>query len=220
MTFQIRGIFSTGSKFFLQRNLGEAYNLYTYCRKKVRTVKDDEKLYHQYLAGDEAAADILVERHGDALTIYIYGFTSNVQDAEDLMIEAFSLMFAKPRPVSEPGTFKGYLFKIGRNLASRHRKKHVLQLISLEELVFEPKSEVLAETPLYFEERKKQLYDAMSRLKEDYRESLYLVYFEDMSYRQAASVMGKTENQVTKLIYRGKHSLKSILEKEGFTYEE
>lgn len=188
MTFQIRGIFSTGSKFFLQRNLGEAYNLYTYCRKKVRTVKDDEKLYHQYLAGDEAAADILVERYGDALTIYIYGFTSNVQDAEDMMIEAFSLMFAKPRPVSEPGTFKGYLFKIGRNLASRHRKK--------------------------------QLYDAMSRLKEDYRESLYLVYFEDMSYRQAASVMGKTENQVTKLIFRGKQSLKTILEKEGFTYEE
>ena len=183
-------------------------------------MKDDEKLYHRYLAGEEAAADILVERYGDALTIYIYGFTGDLMDAEDLMIEAFSLMFAKARPVRETGTFKGYLFKIGRNLAGRHRKKHLLRFISLDELVFEPKSDVLVETPLYQEERKKLLYSAMARLKEDYREALYLVYFEEMSYRQAASVMGRTESQITKLVYRGKQSLKTILEKEGFTYED
>ena len=168
--------------------------------------------------GHEQSAEELVERYGDALTIYIYGFTADMQDAEDLMIESFARMFAKPRPVSQPGSFKGYLFKIGRNLAARHKKKHVLRFISLDEMVFEPKSEILAETPLYQEERKQQLYGAMARLKEDYREALYLVYFEEMSYRQAASVMGRTESQITKLVYRGKQSLKTILEKEGFTY--
>ena len=81
-----------------------------------------------------------------------------------------------------------------------------------------PKGEVLAETPLYGMERKRQLYQAMEKLKDDYREALYLVYFEDMSYRQAASVMGKSESQVTKLVYRGKQSLKTILEEEGFEY--
>ena len=68
------------------------------------------------------------------------------------MIEAFALMFAKPRPVSEQGSFRGYLFRIGRNLAGRHRKKHRLRLLSLDELTFEPKGEVLAETPLYGKE--------------------------------------------------------------------
>ena len=77
---------------------------------------------------------------------------------------------------------------------------------------------MLAETPFYGEERKRQLYEAMEKLKDDYREALYLVYFEDMSYRQAASVMGKSESQITKLVYRGKQSLKIILEKEGFDY--
>ena len=177
----------------------------------------DEKLYQQYLAGDEAA-DELVARYGDTLALYIHGFLGDLHEAEDLMIEAFALMFAKPRPVSEQGSFRGYLFRIGRNLAGRHRQKHRLWLLSLEELTFEPKSEVLAETPFYGEERKRQLYEAMEKLKDDYREALYLVYFEDMSYRQAASVMGKSESQITKLVYRGKQSLKIILEKEGFDY--
>ena len=48
--------------------------------------------------------------------------------------------------------------------------------------------------------------------------TLYLVYFEDMSYRDAATVMNKSESQITKLVYRGKQSLKAILEQEGFSY--
>ena len=39
-----------------------------------------------------------------------------------------------------------------------------------------------------------------------------------MSYRDAATVMNKSESQITKLVYRGKQSLKVILEQEGFTY--
>ena len=87
----------------------------------------DEALYQQYLAGEDAAADALVARYGDALTLYIHGFLGDLQEAEDLMIEAFALMFAKPRPVCAQGSFKGYLFRIGRNLAGRHRKKQRLR---------------------------------------------------------------------------------------------
>ena len=39
-----------------------------------------------------------------------------------------------------------------------------------------------------------------------------------MSYRNAAAVMNQSEGQITKLVYRGKQSLKAILEQEGFTY--
>ena len=42
--------------------------------------------------------------------------------------------------------------------------------------------------------------------------------FESMSYREAASVMRKTEQQITSLVYRGKQNLKTILEREGFVY--
>ena len=55
----------------------------------------DETLYRRYLTGEEQAANILVERYGDALTLYINGYLQDFHNAEDLMIEAFSLVFAK-----------------------------------------------------------------------------------------------------------------------------
>lgn len=181
---------------------------------------DDEKLYEQYLNGSEEAAEELVESYADSLTLYIYGFIQDMQDAEDLMIEAFALIFAKARPIHGENSFKGYLYKIGRNLAFRYTKKRKLRLLSMEEIPFEIKGDALAETPLYNKERKRQLYEAMRNIKVEYQEALYLIYFEEMSYRQAATIMGKSESQVTKLVYRGKQSLKKNLEKQGFTYED
>lgn len=67
-------------------------------------------------------------------------------------------------------------------------------------------------------ERNRQLYGALERLRAEYREALYLVYFENMRYRDAAAVLGKSEAQLTKLVYRGKQSLKTLLEQEGFLY--
>ena len=55
--------------------------------------------------------------------------------------------------------------------------------------------------------------------KKEYRETLFLVYFEELSYRQAAQVLGRTEQQVTNLVYRGKQQLKQLLEQEGYQYE-
>ena len=46
-----------------------------------------------------------------------------------------------------------------------------------------------------------------------------MCYFEELSYRQAAQVLGRTEQQVTNLVYRGKQQLKQLLEQEGYQYE-
>lgn len=178
----------------------------------------DELLYRQYQNGDDSAATGLVEKYGDSLTLYIAGFIGDSYDAEDLMIEAFSLMFAKNRPVSHEGSFRAYLYKIGRNLAIRYyKKKH--HIIGFCDLNFEPRSDLLTEAPIIRTERWNALYDAMNRLKKEYREAIFLVYFEQLSYKDAAKVMGKSEAQITKLVYRSKQSLKGILEKEGFRYE-
>ena len=47
-----------------------------------------------------------------------------------------------------------------------------------------------------------------------------MTYFEGMSYEQAAEVMGKTVKQITNLVYRGKESLRKLLEREGITNAE
>ena len=165
----------------------------------------DETAYRKYLAGDEAAAQLLVERYGDALTLYINGVLGDIHEAEDLMIEAFAHIFARERPIQD-GCFKAYLYKTGRNLALRCKTRR-------------RPDEALAETGSLQNEQHQQLYAALGKLKKEYRETLFLVYFEELSYRQAAQVLGRTEQQVTNLVYRGKQQLKQLLEQEGYQYE-
>ena len=64
------------------------------------------------------------------------------------------------------------------------------------------------------------LYKALSRIHPNYRIVLHLIFFEDMTNTQAAKVMKKNPRQITNLVYRAKHALKSEPEKEGFHYEE
>ena len=178
----------------------------------------DEVLYERFWNGEKTAADELVHRHGDMLVLFLNSYVKDIHEAEDLMIEAFSQLFAKERPIEGVGSFKAYLYKIARHLAIRHKQKHRLVFLCLDELDFEPRSDSLVDIDLLRSERDRQLYDALEKLKAEYREALYLVYFEDMSYRDAATVMNKSESQITKLVYRGKQSLKVILEQEGFEY--
>ena len=78
----------------------------------------------------------------------------------------------------------------------------------------------LAEEVILTEERNRVLHFCMDEMNPDYREVLYLTYFEDMSYAQAAEVTGKTVKQITNMVYRGKKSLRRLLELEGITNAE
>lgn len=76
--------------------------------REAATMVSDETAYRRYLDGEEKAADLLVERYGDALTLYINSYIRDIHEAEDLMIEAFSRIFVKERPISGEGSFKTY----------------------------------------------------------------------------------------------------------------
>ena len=124
----------------------------------------DETAYSRYLDGQEQAAELLVERYGDALTLYVHGYIRDLHEAEDLMIEAFSQLFAKERPIGGEGSFRAYLYRTARNLAIRHLRGRRLRLLRLDELDFEPPGDVLADTQLLRGERNRQLYAALETL--------------------------------------------------------
>ena len=91
---------------------------------------------------------------------------------------------------------------------------------ALMRLTGEPDGRLLAEEVIRTEERNRILHFCMDEMNPDYREVLYLTYFEDMSYAQAAEVTGKTVKQITNMVYRGKESLRRLLEREGITNAE
>ena len=178
---------------------------------------DDESLFEQLVAGDQDCLRPLMERYGDALTLYVNGYVHDIDAAEDIMIEAFSRMLAK-RPRLHAGGFKPYLYKTARNLAFRH--VHVRnRFMSLDDLGAEPADGEHVEVELLRDERTRALYRCLAKIAPDYREALYLVYIEDMSYDEAGAVMRKTRKQVDNLVQRGKRAMRPLLAEEGVTHE-
>lgn len=178
----------------------------------------DEELYRCYLYGDEDGLTELMDRYGSALTLYIDGYLGDIHEAEDLMIEVFSYLLTK-RPRIRDGGLKAYLYKAARHMVLRHKTRRPV-VFSLEDLAEEPEAGTLIEEVIKDREHSRILHLCMERLHTEYREALYLTYFEGLSYAQAAEVMGKNVKQITNMVYRGKQSLRELLKKEGITHAE
>ena len=179
---------------------------------------DDESLFEQLVAGDQDCLRPLMERHGDACTLYVNGYVRDLDAAEDLMIEAFSRMLAK-RPRLHANGFKPYLYKTARNLALRHIRLRG-RFMGLAELGGEFEDVARVEDEVLRDERSRALYCCLDRINPDYREALYLVYVEGMSYDEAGAVMRKTRKQIDNLVQRGKKAMRPLLAEEGVTYED
>lgn len=154
----------------------------------------------------------MIALYRDGLTLFIRGIVHDALDAEELMIDTFARFAVKGRQFEGRSSMKTYLYSIGRNLALRHLKKHKNERCLITDEVHAVQENPEAE--LLRKEDQRQLYYALGQLKAEYRDTLYLLYFEDMSYREAGKVLQKTEKQIGDLAYRGKIALKVILEKE------
>ena len=187
-------------------------------KKEVSAMACDETLYRQYLSGDDAGLEALMKKYGAPLTLYIDGYLHDVHESEELMLDVFAYLFTK-KPRIREGGLKAYLYKAARHMALRHKSRRK-PLFSLDALTDEPEGRLLAEEVIQTEERNRVLHFCMGEMNPDYREVLYLTYFEDMSYAQAAEVTGKTVKQITNMVYRGKESLRRLLEREGITNAE
>lgn len=181
---------------------------------------DDEKLYGAYLGGNEDGLAELIERYGTRLTLYIHRYIHDLHEAEDLMIEVFAYLSVK-KPSIRQGAFKAYIYKSAWHASLRFLARNKLrQCLSLDEIEHEPKSQAMADDLAVANERSDLLNLCMERLNPDYRQALYLVYFEHMRHAEAAEVMGKSEKQIADLVYRGKKSLRKRLEEEGVVHAE
>ena len=65
------------------------------------------------------------------------------------------------------------------------------------------------------DEKKRIVRKCLERIGDDMREALWLFYFEEMSYKDIASIMNVSFKKIDNLLTRGRKRLKEELEKEG-----
>ena len=171
--------------------------------------------YRRYLDGDESAFDDIVKELFDHLVFFINRYVQDVHAAEDIAIDAFTELIVHKNRYNFSVTLKTYLFMIGRSRALNYIKRR--NRIKMEPLSAADSVEV-GETPeqlLLRTEKQLRLSQEMDALTQPMRTALHLVYFEDLSYEEAARVMKKTKKQIDNLVYRGKKALRAALGEDG-----
>jgi len=177
------------------------------------------ELYRQFRedGNADALADI-IRQYRDGLIFYLNSIVGDLVRAEELAEDTFVLLGTKKPRDKGRGSFKTWLYTIGHNLAvdSLRRNKNDIPLDDCPEL---SDTDAELERGLIRDEQKIYVNHAMRKLKAEYRQVLWLFYFEDMSTRETAAIMGKSVHSTETLLYRARNALKNELISEEFEYE-
>ncbi len=172
--------------------------------------------YRRYLEGDDEGLVEIIRDYKDGLILWLCGFTNDICRAEELCEDAFVKIAVKKPNYSGKSSFKTFLYAIARNLALDALRKP--RNVSLDEVaeIADPSGEYESLEKAYLrEERKIAVHKALSTLKTEYREVLWLMYFEELSGKEIAAVMKKSVHAVETLASRARKALKVQLEKNG-----
>ena len=172
--------------------------------------------YRRFLNGDESAFDEIMKELFDNLVFFIDRYVHDIHAAEDIAIDAFSDLVVNKHRYNFKVTLKTYLFMLGRSRALnyiKHRK--VVNFVELTEADNISAEQETLEEIILSDERKRIVNNALNSLTDDMRVVVHLIYFEDLSYDEAAKVMKKNRKQVDNLLYRAKKELRIILGKDG-----
>ena len=171
--------------------------------------------YRRFLDGEETAFDEIMKELFDNLVFFVNRYVNDLYTAEDIAIDVFSELLVNRHKYNFKVALKTYLFMLGRSRALnyiKHRK--VIDFVALENAENAADKQALEDIVLT-DERKRIINNALCSLSDDMRAAVHLVYFEDLSYEDAARIMKKTKKQIDNLLYRAKSELRIILGKDG-----
>jgi len=149
-------------------------------------------------------AETVVQTFSDMVYGIAFRYSRNRTDAEDIYSEVFLTYFKKERSFESEEHLKAWLIRVTINAAKAFLGKKPGFAELNEELA-------AAEEPMQAHE-KMDLQAAILQLPETQREAICLFYWQDLTVRQIAEIMGKTEGNVKVILSRARDRLRMILE--------
>jgi RNA polymerase sigma-70 factor (ECF subfamily) len=175
----------------------------------------------------DAYYEQMVAKYWQQLSSFIQRRTSNLQDTEDILQEAFvNAYYALERyPLQQVRTLqvRPWLYKITwnvyRNYMSRTRPPLAVSLDAPEnDLLLELDDEWEERPDVVFErgERRRELEVLVDSLPEQYREAINLYYFDELSQQEIADLLNRPLGTIKTHVYRGLRMLRKAMQsKEG-----
>lgn len=175
----------------------------------------EQDIVHDATKGEASAFGLLYDHYQPQIYRFIVLKVGRREEAEDLTHQVFLSAWQNIRSYKQLGhPFSSWLYQIARNQIIDHyrtRKPDVdLEEIS-EVAMVGPEAEIAAEERLQLE----AVMRGMRRLKPEYQDIILLRFVEELSVRETAEAIKKSEGAVKLLQHRAVKQLKEILSKDG-----
>ena len=172
---------------------------------------EEIQLVQRMISDDREAFDCLMKQYYPKTLRMAYLISGNYADSEDIVQETFVLCYLNRRRIKEPEYFERWLYKTLTREAWRICRKRKRE---------QPVDEVFGEdapgSSSVLEEvmdaaRDRELYCAVKNLPEKQRTVVVLYYFNQLSSKEIAKVMGCMEGTVKSRLYTARNNLKQVL---------
>lgn len=172
-------------------------------------------------AGQDAALNNLMERHGGKLFNYLVRCLQNEDDAADLAQETFVRVYQNRNKFDPGKNFSTWLYAIATNLV----KDRCRYLLRHPQISWEAENQAtgnklgenlagrapLPDESLQKKERSEAVRNAVGQLPEELLVPLILSEYEELSHAEIGEIIGCTAKAVETRIYRARQQLRTKL---------
>ena len=179
----------------------------------------DDVLLRRAAKGDEEAFTLVYRRHQAAIYRFALRMTGSPWAAEEIVQDVFMTLVRDPKKYDALlGTVSAFLYGVARNRILKHRER-VPREVALEEKNEDGTGNgvllIDAATPAVWAEKKErtaQVRSAVLELPEEFREAVVLCELQELSYEEAAAIVGCPIGTIRSRLHRGRALLLAKLE--------
>jgi RNA polymerase sigma-70 factor (ECF subfamily) len=186
---------------------------------RIQGQERDDVLLRHAAKGDEEAFTLLYRRHQASLYRFALRMNGSAWAAEEIVQDVFMTLMREPKKFDATrGALGAYLFGIARNRVMKYGERAPRE-VSLEEKHEDGSGRGMvlrdAFTPATWveqKERREQVRAAVLELPTEFRETVVLCELEELSYEEAAQLIGCPVGTIRSRLHRGRALLLAKLE--------
>jgi RNA polymerase sigma-70 factor, ECF subfamily len=165
--------------------------------------RSDKKLIEDFLAGDQAAFEILLQRYIKSIYNFLYHLTSDSSILDDLTQATFIKAWKNIRKFDREKSFRNWIFTIAKNTTFDYfKKKKTVPFSFFEDSEGNSRLENISDETIPSDEiiiraqTVEELEAKLKKIPEQYRVILLMHYQDDLSLQEIAEILGLPYNTV------------------------
>jgi len=182
---------------------------------------EDFRLVDRAVGGDEKAYALLLQRYRRAVYHMVLKMVRNVDDAEDLTIEAFGKAFRSLHRFKKDFTFSTWLFRIATNNSIDFIRKRKLYTLSIDSAYTDddghsvsmsiPDQNLNPQDEAIKAQKEEIIRVVVNQLPAKYQKLVKLRYFSELSYEEIAVEIGAPLGTVKAQLHRARELMYDLV---------